>query len=242
MGHLDINSIGPMEQQLKIFMDFPEALSGGSYRFKWLHGFLSVSLTEPPQLTAVILGYQDVTCNGNCDGRLNGFATGGRPPYTYEWNDPLLQTTDTASFLCPGTYLFRVTDDNGCVNFVNGYIAEPDELMANVTSTPTTCGDSIGTASATAIGGTAPYFYSWNGAGFTPQDSTFGLGSGPYDLQVSDANGCFYSESFSIGNYTQPVDICVVTVDSAEKNLIVWEKPADSISRDQDLSERRRNV
>ena len=208
-------------------------LSGGFYQVEVTDSngctdFLSVSLTEPPQLTAVILGYQDVTCHGNCDGRLNGFATGGRPPYTYEWNDPLLQTTDTASFLCPGTYLFRVTDDNGCVNFVNGYIAEPDELMANVTSTPTTCGDSIGTANATAIGGTAPYFYSWNGAGFAPQDSTFGLGSGPYDLQVSDANGCLYSESFSIGNYTQPVDICVVTVDSAEKNLIVWEKPADS--------------
>ena len=208
-------------------------LSGGFYQVEVTDtngcvDYLSVSVTEPPQLTAVILGYEDASCYGNCDGRLSGFASGGRTPYTYEWNDPMLQTTDTASFLCPGTYLFRVTDDNGCINFVNGYIAEPDELIANVNTTPTTCGDSIGTASAIAIGGTSPYFYSWNGAAFTSQDSTYGLGNGPANVQISDANGCLYNEDFTIDSYTQPVDICVVTVDSAEKNLIVWEKPPDS--------------
>jgi len=208
-------------------------LSGGFYQVEVSDAngcidYLSVSVTEPPQLTAVILGYEDVTCNGNCDGRLNGFATGGRPPYVYEWNDPMLQVTDTASGLCPGTYLFRVTDDNGCINFVNGFIAEPDVLVASVNTTPTTCGDSIGTASADAMGGTTPYFYSWNSAPFASQDSTFGLGNGLGELQVSDINGCLFNTSFAIGSYTQPVDICAITVDSTEKNLVIWEKPADS--------------
>lgn len=208
-------------------------LSGGFYQVEVSDAngcidYLSVSVTEPPQLTAVILGYEDVTCNGNCDGRLNGFATGGRPPYVYEWNDPMLQVTDTASGLCPGTYLFRVTDDNGCINFVNGFIAEPDVLLASVNTTPTTCGDSIGTASADAMGGTTPYFYSWNSAPFASQDSTFGLGNGLGELQVSDINGCLFNTSFAIGSYTQPVDICAITVDSTEKNLVIWEKPADS--------------
>jgi len=42
--------------------------------------------------------------------------TGGTPPYTYQWNDPALQTTDTAYNLLAGTYNVMVTDNNGCLD------------------------------------------------------------------------------------------------------------------------------
>jgi choice-of-anchor B domain-containing protein len=38
----------------------------------------------------------------------------GQAPYTYLWDDPNAQQTDTATNLAPGTYHVTVTDDNGC--------------------------------------------------------------------------------------------------------------------------------
>lgn len=41
-------------------------------------------------------------------------ASGGATPYTFLWDDPLAQTTQTATNLEPGTYSVTVTDTNGC--------------------------------------------------------------------------------------------------------------------------------
>lgn len=49
--------------------------------------------------------------------------SGGTPPYTYQWDDPLLQTTDTATMLIGDyTYTCIVTDANGCVDSISFYI------------------------------------------------------------------------------------------------------------------------
>lgn len=40
--------------------------------------------------------------------------SGGAPPYTYVWNDPLNQTTQTANNLSPGIYTVVISDSNGC--------------------------------------------------------------------------------------------------------------------------------
>jgi choice-of-anchor B domain-containing protein len=40
--------------------------------------------------------------------------TGGSPPYTYLWNDPLGQNTKTATGLSPGWYRVQVSDSRGC--------------------------------------------------------------------------------------------------------------------------------
>ena len=61
------------------------------------------------------------TCNDTCVGppviTCNAIAvahvSGGVAPYTYLWNDFLLQTTDTATGLCAGTYAVTVTDALG---------------------------------------------------------------------------------------------------------------------------------
>jgi hypothetical protein len=56
----------------------------------------------------------DATC-GNCDGVASGFSSGGAQPHVYMWNDPLVQTTATATSLCSGSYTFLVVDNNGCI-------------------------------------------------------------------------------------------------------------------------------
>ncbi|MFN9711155.1 MAG: lectin-like protein, partial [Bacteroidota bacterium] len=53
----------------------------------------------------------------SCTGLCNGSATitikdGGKLPYTYQWNDPLNQTSSTAIGLCEGRYTVVVRDSN----------------------------------------------------------------------------------------------------------------------------------
>jgi len=57
----------------------------------------------------------------NCDGIIYLSIGGGVPPYSYQWNDPLMQTTANATGLCAGAYEVIVTDGAGC------------QLIANIT-------------------------------------------------------------------------------------------------------------
>lgn len=60
-------------------------------------------------------------------------------------------------------------------------------IVLSMSSTNDNCASSIGTASVSAIGGTAPYTYSWSNGGNTSTVS--GLGSGTYTVVVTDNNG-----------------------------------------------------
>lgn len=55
----------------------------------------------------------------NCSGSATALPYGGTPPYTFLWNDPNEQTTQTATGLCPGVVRVYVTDDHGCVTVRN---------------------------------------------------------------------------------------------------------------------------
>lgn len=48
-----------------------------------------------------------------CDGTATVNVNGGTPPFSFQWNDPVLQTTQTAIELCAGTYTVTVTDATG---------------------------------------------------------------------------------------------------------------------------------
>ena len=66
-------------------------------------------------VTAVV--DQHASCDITNDGRATVSATGGNgnvSTYVYLWNDPLAQTTPTATGLSKGTYKVKVTDGNGC--------------------------------------------------------------------------------------------------------------------------------
>jgi len=49
-----------------------------------------------------------------CDGQASVLVNGGAPPYVFSWDDPMSQTTQTATALCPGTYTCTVSDQGGC--------------------------------------------------------------------------------------------------------------------------------
>jgi len=182
-----------------------------------------ITVFEPGPLNAGISGTQNISCFGLCDGSAAAIASGGTSPYTYLWNDSQSQTTSTASSLCEGSLLVTVTDANNCTAFANTIVIEPNELTATISTVPSECGIAIGTADAAVSGGTGTITYSWSSGGSASTEG--GLIPGNYDVDIIDANGCSINESFGISSSAASVEMCVVTVDSNNKNLIVWEKP-----------------
>jgi Secretion system C-terminal sorting domain/SprB repeat len=55
-----------------------------------------------------------VNDSGGCNGTMTAWVSGAAQLYTFQWNDPLLQTVQTATGLCAGNYCVVVTDSNGC--------------------------------------------------------------------------------------------------------------------------------
>jgi len=163
----------------------------------------TVSIVTPPLLGATISG-ADATCNAVCDGFAAVSASGGTTPYTYNWDDPLFQTTDTANGLCAGTFTVTVTDAGNCDTILTYVVNEPLAITLSTSSTPATCGNPDGSACVTPSGGTTPYTYLWNDPGAQTDSCAITLLAGGYTVQVTDSNGCVASSPVSVSDVGSP--------------------------------------
>jgi PKD repeat protein len=145
----------------------------------------------------------NVTCNGACNGSATSTVTGGTAPYTISWSNGGSGTAISA--LCPNTYSASVADANGCSASSNTVtVTQPAALSASSSTTQATCGTSNGTATVTVTGGTSGYTYSLNAGAPQGSGSFSGLAVGNYTVDITDANGCTTSTSFSITNPNAP--------------------------------------
>ena len=139
----------------------------------------------------------NISCFGSNDGEASASVTGGCLPYTYQWDDPAMQTTATASNLSAGTYTVTVTDINGNVASQSITLTQPDSLILDLgpdinLNYGCSCTD---LAPASITGGCPPYTYLWGSLETTevinvcPDKTTF------YPLTITDANGCEAKDS-----------------------------------------------
>ncbi|MEZ4938742.1 MAG: gliding motility-associated C-terminal domain-containing protein [Crocinitomicaceae bacterium] len=182
-------------------------LPAGSYTGQFVDnngctGSINVTIAEPTALATNISGLFNVTCNGGTNGQATVLVSGGSFPYTYQWSDPLNQTTETASNLDNGNYSVLVTDANGCTISENITITEPAPIVLSTANTSAFCSSQSGTASVAVVsGGTAPYNYLWNAAANNQSnDTAVNLVPGVYNVSVSDQNGCSQTASVVVGN------------------------------------------
>jgi len=160
------------------------------------------AISQPASpLTLSVANYSDVSCYGKNDGKVVLFASGGTYPYSYSMGNGTFVSTSTFTALVASSgYSFTAKDSKGCTATVSKAISEPDELLiasANVKD-PTCFGYTDGKVDVTVNGGTNPYTYLWsNGSSL----ATTGLiKAGTYSLQVTDKNGCKYSQAFTLLN------------------------------------------
>ncbi len=133
----------------------------------------------------------DVTCKGDSTGSATLSATGGVEPYTFSSVDGLTISDGVISNLAAGSYMVMVSDANGCTATNTVVIGEPsDPVIVNITGSedPLCSGEATGSATAEAIGGTAPYTYVWDNQATTAGISE--LAAGEYNVTATDANGC----------------------------------------------------
>jgi gliding motility-associated-like protein len=160
-------------------------------------------VTEPTVVTATST-QTEVTCFGTCNGTATATGLGGTPDaagaYTYSWNTVPVQTTQTATGLCAGTYTCTVSDDNGCSATVSVTITEPALLDIDPMPALTICNSGSTPLAATVTGGTIAYTYSWSPAAGLSSTAVANPTATPaatttYTLTVTDANLCSTTES-----------------------------------------------
>lgn len=147
---------------------------------------------EPPLLS---FSSSDADCFGEASGSASVVATGGTPPYTYNWSNG--GTNATITNVSAGTYEVSVTDAVDCIATGSVSVGQPAPIGLDFSvigeSTP---GANDGAIDLTVSGGTAPYSYSWS-TGATSQDIQ-NLTAGVYSVTVTDNNGCTTSGSAEV--------------------------------------------
>ncbi len=188
------------------------AVTGGTgpYTYKWSTGATTASISGLPAgsysvtvndvsgcstATTVVIGANSnivlaTTTTPSVCGGATGTAsvtnvTGGTAPFSYRWHNG--GTTATIVGLAAGTYFVTVTDATGCTRSTSVEVGS--NIVIVMTSTPTVCLGSTGTATVTNVtGGTAPYTYRWSNGATTPSISN--LVAGIYTVTATDATGC----------------------------------------------------
>ncbi|NNC84937.1 MAG: hypothetical protein HKN75_02580, partial [Bacteroidia bacterium] len=134
------------------------------------------------------------TC-GFANGAVSSNVSGGTPNYTYAWSTGA--STANISGVSAGAYSLIVTDANGCKDTMSTSVNDIGGPSVTGSATMVTCnGGHDGTATATAIGGTAGYTYLWSDNQST--QTAIGLFAGTYTVTVTDANQCMASTTIVV--------------------------------------------
>ncbi|MDO9188065.1 MAG: PKD domain-containing protein [Bacteroidia bacterium] len=156
----------------------------------------SVTITEPSQALSATSIVSSGTCFGASNAAVGIHPAGGTPIYSFQWT-PSVSLNDTASGLAPGNYTITVTDYNSCKANLSVSISEPSEINGTLITINPACGLSNGSISSQVSGGTFPYTYLWS-LGAATTSALTGLGTGVYNLLVTDASGCTKSLSANL--------------------------------------------
>lgn len=158
----------------------------------------SVVLTDPPVLAANAGSNQNYCIGPAIILGGSPTATGGTPPYSYNWGPPggLSSTIVANPSASPATntlYMVTVTDANGCIvtNSVNISVFPPANVSISSSSNVTCFGFSDGTAD--AVGAIS---YTWSNG--TSSYLVTGLAAGTYIVTGTNANGCTDTASVTI--------------------------------------------
>ena len=161
-----------------------------------------MTIGDPNNLVLTINEIKDVQCYGTATGGATVSVSGGTASYTFSWSAGVavnMPTSSTVTGLPVGIHTVTVTDSKGCQAVATIEIDEPAALTAVIVSSEdVSCsGDSDGSATVVASGGTASYTYQWSNGETTAV--AIQLGKGIASVVVSDANGCTAMAVVTIG-------------------------------------------
>ncbi len=151
-----------------------------------------------PQPAMLMLQTQvsGLLCSNQPIGKIDLSVSGGKAPYTYDWNNDGFETPDNdpkdIEQLLPGAYAVIVTDVNGCTALTT---TEVKASVANITATAVAqnagCNGNDGSINLTVFGGQGPHRFDWSHLpGNNDPEDPNGLVPGAYQVTITDVNGC----------------------------------------------------
>jgi gliding motility-associated-like protein len=160
---------------------------------------LTTQVTEPTQLS-VTATFTPVLCYGGNTGTVTAVGNNGTAPYAYMLTPDGVNFTPSATGLftgqSAGTYTAIVTDDNQCTATTTVTVTEPTALVYTLGATDVSCfGSTDGKLTSTVSGGTPNFTYTFSNGTQNNTGNLTGLAPGSYDVTVTDATGCTFTES-----------------------------------------------
>lgn len=156
-------------------------------------------LSDQGSVNINLINLEHEKCLDDLVGKIQVSASGGTPPYKYQWSNG---SSDTLiDMLNANQYSLTVTDASasGCRSVSNYLVEGPKEkLKLMLKTTSNACfNDSVGRIEAIPTGGFGAYNYQW-----TPSVSNTriadNLKNGTYSLTVSDINNCDIADTTTI--------------------------------------------
>jgi len=165
-----------------------------------------IVLVNPDEIVIDVTS-EDILCFGELTGAISTTISGGTGALVLQWSGPngFSSSDPNLTGLGAGTYTLVVTDANSCSETTAVTLTEPEELAVSNNITQPFCPGDLGGFALSVSGGTTPYTISWTGpGGFVSNQVTLpDLVAGNYTLLVEDANGCIFSDTYSLDSFTQ---------------------------------------
>ncbi len=158
---------------------------------------------KAPQAPLIIVGAnpQQPKCYASTNGSVTLNVTGGWGGYKYSKDSISWQSSSTIAGLTAGSYKFWVVDSLGAIKDTTIVLGQPEAIAVTApVITDVSCnGGSNGAVAFTATGGTGAYSLKLDGeSSATPLLPRTGLAAGIHTYTIADANGCSYTNSFTV--------------------------------------------
>jgi gliding motility-associated-like protein len=211
---------------------------------------LDTLLTQPLLITtttAVTSNYngEDISCTGVSDGAVTVNIVGGTPLFTFEWINSagtVVSNVQSPSGLPAGVYTVDLIDLNGCTATNTVTLVDPAPFVYDVIVSTDYNGQDIscfgfsdGGIDLTVSGGTPGYTYNWtnsSGASISLVEDPSNLPAGPYDVLVTDVNGCVFDTTITLVEPDLLVGPATVTSDYNGQDVSCFQSTNGSITVD----------
>jgi gliding motility-associated-like protein len=173
----------------------------------------SITLQQPDQIMISLLDISDynnfnISCYGSNDGYIDISIQGGVTAYQYNWSNG--STNQDLTDLIAGNYMVTVTDANNCISQLSVELNQPEQLAIQVDSISNYNGFNVscngsddGFIAVTVFGGVTSYNFVWSNN--TSSEDLYNIGSGTYNLLITDANKCTQSISLLLNEPTEVI-------------------------------------
>lgn len=164
---------------------------------------------------------------GQTNGSITASATGGTG-FTYSLNSGTYQASGTFTGLAAGTYTVTAKSSLGCLGSSSVTLTGVNpctgvNIAVSATKVDPTLGQSNGSITATATGGTG-FTFSLNGGAYQASGTFTGLAAGTYTVTAKSSLGCVGSTSVTL-TAANPCSSTIITITSAIVNVMPCSTP-----------------